>query len=131
MMTTKRGVPLLAIALWFSSSFPISAQSEGPPWYATVAIGTHAGTHVFDIATTGMALKNNPDAAESNPLLRPFANHLPVLATVDAALWTAANYGLWRMAKKHPRSTTALAIGLSVLEVAVGRHNLAVARRKQ
>ncbi len=130
MAATKRRVILLMMALGVANVSPAGSQSVDLPWYATAAIGAHAGAHAFDLVSTGLALTNNPDATESNPLLRPFVNHLPVLAAVDIAVSTATNYGLWRMAKTHPRRAAVLAIGLSAVEVALGRHNLAVAHRR-
>jgi hypothetical protein len=124
-----RGI-LLVVALWLVNVSLVVAQDGRLPWYATAAIGAHAGAHAFDLATTGMALTQNPAAVEGNLLLRPLGGNPPALATVDAAMWVAVNYGLWRAARKRPRVVTALAVGLSALEIAIGRHNLSVAHQR-
>ena len=120
---------LLVVVLCVTTLARVTAQQDGVPWWATGAIGGQAAAHSFDMITTGMALTQNPDATESNPVLRPMVNHLPALAVVDAAMWTAVTYGLWRVAKTHPRRAALVAAGLAALEVAIGRHNLAVAHR--
>jgi len=119
---------IFAIGVLLCTCTTASAQEGGRPWWATAALTTHATSHTLDLVTTNLALHQNPNAVEMNPVLRPFVDQPWAFGTVSAGLWVGANYTLWKVAKSHPKRATFIALALSAAELTIASHNASVMR---
>jgi Domain of unknown function (DUF5658) len=119
---------IFAIGLLIFTCTTASAQEPGRPWWAATALTAHATSHALDLVTTNVALRQNPNAVEMNPVLRPFVDQPWAFGSVSAGLWIGANYTLWKVAKSHPKRATFIAVALSAAEMAIASHNVSVMR---
>jgi hypothetical protein len=94
----------------------------GPAWLWAIA-----GANGADLASTEYALSKNPNAYESNPLLKGSAGKR---AAIKGALTVGEILATRLVGKEHPKAAKTLAAILSALPAALTVNNLRQAHKK-